>query len=853
MGTRRLALAGTGVLGVWMCALVLWAGSALAAGAPVIEQESAKSVEYAGATLQAYINPSESATTYRFEYGPDGFYGSAVPVPDASIGAGTEAVYVAQTLAGLQAGAAYHYRVVAVNAEGTAYGPDKLFRTYPAPVQESDTCPNAEMRAAQFASYLPDCRAYEMVSPLHKNGGNVSATPTMTQSSVSGDAVKYTATAMFPGVTGTEQRGAEYVSQRGSEGWGTREINPNQEAKGTELVMSAEYEYLSDDLSQGVYYASTPVTEGHPNVAGVSNLYLRSDVLSATLGEYQLLSDSTTPLGSRAIYEIRSIDFAGASADDRRILFESIDDLTPEAMGLDPGKPKVYEWNNGVLTLAGILPNGEPAESSLAGRGAGVNGGFGEGYRSYTRQAISANGSRVVFTAPPFSESLTGPGASDSFGGFAGKLYMRIDGRETVQLNESERSEPDPNGPQPAAFWAANSDNSKVFFSTSEALTDDSVPGGVGLYQYQIGAPPGKRLTLIAMSHESGAQNNLYMNGVSANGSYVYFTAERPLGPEDPVAGVGDVYVWHAGLLRFIATRSEAAPGTIGVGTGTSTEGWGEARVGALDGFRVTPDGKHIAFVSRDLETARRAGAENVPLGNRSQGYPEIYTYDYESGKISCASCSPANAQPTGNAAFNNNTSIDGDAFYNAGGYTTYLDHPLSDDGRLVFFDTPNALLPQDTNGHRDVYEYDTSLGQAHLISGGTCDCNSFFTDASPDGRNVFFTTYQRLVSADIDANADLYDARIEGGIPVQNQPGSAACVGDDCQGPARSAPGFSLPSSMTFSGAGNPGAQPQVSGGQAKRKAKKHKAKKHKSKHKRKRARRGGHAARGALRRAGR
>ena len=844
-GVPRLAV----LLGVFCVVLAGMCGSALGAGAPVIEDESAKSVEYVGATLQAYIKPNESATTYRFEYGTDGSYGSVVPAAGAAIGTGTEPVYVAQTLAGLQAGTAYHYRVVALNAEGTVDGPDKLFKTFPAPVRESDACPNAAMRTAQFASYLPDCRAYEVVSPLQKNGGNVAATATMTQASISGDAVKYTSTALFAGATGAEQHGGEYVSQRGLEGWATHEINPNQGAKGAEPFVSAQYDYLSEDLSHGVYYASTPVTAGHPNVEGVSNLYLRSNVLSAALGEYQLLSDSVTPLGSRSIYKTRSIEFVGASADGRHVVFESGDDLTSEATGLDPEKPKVYEWNDGVLTLAGILPDGEPAESSLAGRGAGVNI-EGDGTGTYTRQSVSADGSRVVFTAPPFSTSLTEVEENASEAGFvegsAGTLYMRIDGRETVQLNESERSEADPNGPQPAAFWTATADDSEVFFTTNEALTDDAVPGRVGLYDYQVDKPAGERLTLIAMS--PGA-TNIYVNGASDDGSYVYFTAAKPLRPEDPAgANLGDVYVWHDGSLRFITTRNEAVPnGTYAAGQ----EGWGETIARALDGFRVTPDGKRIVFVSRDLETARRAGAEDAhgPDGN----YVEVYTYDYESGRISCVSCSPANAQPAGEAGFDNSYLRDADASYGVGVHTTYLDRPLSDDGRFVFFDTANALLPQDTNGHRDVYEYDTSSGQLHLISSGTCDCNSFFTDASPDGRNVFFATYQQLVRADIDGNADLYDARVEGGIPAQNQPVPAACVGDDCQGPASSAPGFSLPSSMMFAGVGNSDAQPPVSGGQVKHKVKKHKPKKHKVKHKRRRARRGGHVARGALRRAGR
>jgi hypothetical protein len=191
-----------------------------------------------------------------------------------------------------------------------------------------------------------------------------------------------------------------------------------------------------------------------------------------------------------------------------------------------------------------------------------------------------------------------------------------------------------------------------------------------------------------------------------------------------------------------------------------------------------------------------------------------------------------------GKAGFSANIYWDGNAYFPTTEYTStmYLDRPLTSDGQHVFFDTESALVPQDINNRRDVYEYDLASEQVHLISGGTCDCRSNFVDASPDGSNVFFTTYQKLVSADDDAAADLYDARIEGGIASQNQVPPPACTGDDCQAPATGAPGFSLPSSSTFVGAGNAASK---SAPVAHKKVKS-RVKKHKAKHRKKRKRSG-------------
>lgn len=73
--------------------------------------------------LNAAINPNGADTSYFFQYGPTTAYGSQTPA--VSVGAGTATVKVGQTVTNLMTGE--HYRVVATNSVGTAFGKDKTF------------------------------------------------------------------------------------------------------------------------------------------------------------------------------------------------------------------------------------------------------------------------------------------------------------------------------------------------------------------------------------------------------------------------------------------------------------------------------------------------------------------------------------------------------------------------------------------------------------------------------------------------------------------------------------------------------------------------------------------------------
>jgi hypothetical protein len=185
----------------------------------------------------------------------------------------------------------------------------------------------------------------------------------------------------------------------------------------------------------------------------------------------------------------------------------------------------------------------------------------------------------------------------------------------------------------------------------------------------------------------------------------------------------------------------------------------------------------------------------------------------------------------------------------------------LSNSGRL-FFNSDDALVPADSNGTQDVYQYEPpgvancteanptfgarSGGCVDLISAGTSGEESAFLDASESGDDVFFLTRSRLVAQDIDAALDVYDAHVcTAEVPCLPEPAPPApeCSGDSCQQPAVP-PNDATPGSLTFNGAGNvlqcPKGKVKNSGACVKRKSKVAKKHKHPKRHSRSRKRAG-------------
>jgi len=133
--------------------LILLAGSLLVAAAawaastPTVVTGSATAVTNSGARLNATVNPEGDSTRYNFEYGPSTAYGSYSLTGQTS---GTKAVSVHETLAGLNPGTVYHYRVEASNKVGGAAGTDHTFTTtgHPLPGAFTDLASNVAKTTA---------------------------------------------------------------------------------------------------------------------------------------------------------------------------------------------------------------------------------------------------------------------------------------------------------------------------------------------------------------------------------------------------------------------------------------------------------------------------------------------------------------------------------------------------------------------------------------------------------------------------------------------------------------------------------------------------------------------------------
>jgi DNA-binding beta-propeller fold protein YncE len=812
------------------------------ASPPTVVTDSANDEGTTHATLRGLVNPHNSPAKFWFEYGTTTAYGKeALLLPEAPHlppGASEEEREQAQEkyeeeleraenehgipfesgafpnsphaailrVDGLQPSTEYHFRLLAENGTGgIVSGEDETFNTT-TPVG-LEACANANRREDQHAEYLPGCRAYELVSPPDKIGNNVVIASERTQAAADGNAAIFASLGGFGDVRGTGVA-VDYMSIRdpaGSPtGWVTHSITPRE---GPLPIISALRESdpvyegeLSPDLSRGVLRNGWPLTED-PVVAKVGNLYLRDDLRDPGPGSYQLLS-SCPACGETVIpspvfgstWRERLPHLAGASADFGHVVFESNLGLTADATA--DGSPEtpvnLFESDHGTVRLVGLIPPPdqtsctgaacEPALNSQAGRGA-VN-------RVYVPRMISADGSRVFFTVPPAAE------------GYEGALYMREDHQTTVQINASERTDcadhdpcsgtPEPLGtPGPAIFRGASLDGSRAFFESPDVLTDDANSGGQNkLYMYEADAPAGHRLQLIA-GGDSAAGNGAVEGviGASEDGHYAYFVGHGSFVAGQPVGTQNrGVYVWHDGVTRYIGGEDidtqENVPLFVGLG--------GYAA-------RLSADGQQLLFVKRQKGIA--PGLTGYDQGTCAAtgggGCLELYLYDARSDHLSCVSCAADGSPATSDA-------LDHERVHSsAANLITHLNRTVAGEGRYVFFSTAQALVREDTNGTWDAYVYDTSTGEQRLLSSGTSNAPSYFLEASADGRDAFFATAQRLVGWDVDANYDLYDARVGGGLP-EPPPITSNCTGETCQ-PNVAPPGASTPASSSFQGPGNP------------------------------------------------
>lgn len=851
-----------------------------------IDASYAFAVTDTDAILGTELNPHGLPTTYHFEYDTVGYvegeapHGTSLPVPDGSAGSGTGDVTRTAPLSGLEPSTTYHFRVVAENSLGKIEGPDRVFTTQGA-----------------ATSLLPDGRAWELVSPPDKQGaalegiGGPFGEGAAIQAAADGSSLTYVARAPITAEPPNNRSlaNSQLLAHRSATGaWQTQDIGiPHGAPVGFGSSATSEYQLFSPDLSsaaiqpQGATPLSDQATEPTP--------YLRQSDGSFT----PILTAANVPPG---------VQFGGTASgaggpvfitgtpDLSHVLFESPKALTDEfSSTYEPTYDtqvypyNIYEWNAGALTLVSQVPSdtatfcGGVGPDCVAASEKELTANV--GYRSrQTRGAISGDGSRVVFVA--------GSGGTEH-------LYLRdLIRNESVQLDALQGGSGG-TGKDRAVFQIASADGSRVFFTQQRRLTPGSTARQAkpDLYMCQIEKFEGHLVCaltdLTANTVDPSEPAGLLgaVIGTSEDASSVYFVANGALtigeGAVDGDCGqTGEPAEERCNLYRYDTVAATLR--LIAVLSGADSNDWdpgNEEDLGGLTG-RVSPNGRYLAFMSQLPLT----GYDNrdAKTGVRDQ---EVYLYDSAAdggeGKVICPSCNPTGARPTGVVAtVSPGLLVDrGHNWGGTGGPTsatlaanipgwtniknvkaTYQSRFLSNSGRL-FFNAADALVPGDTNGTFDVYQFEfpqgpgqpasstcttasltyspASGGCASLISSGASPEESAFLDASETGDDVFFLTAAKLLPRDVDTALDLYDARVGGGEPAPVNP--VECSGDACQQPI-SPPNDPTPGSLTFNGAGNllecPKSEKPQQGKCVKQKAKKkhHKKKSHK-KHAKKRA----------------
>lgn len=820
------------------CALWSTASARAAAAPPAVEEESTLNVAATSATLAATLDAHELETEYRFEYGPNEAYGQVAPVPSGAVGAEFAGEEVSTHVQGLMPHTTYHYRVVAVNSLGTVTGEDRTFQT----------------QGISGGSTLLDGREWEMVSPPQKHGAQIygiaqgfEGQDDTVQAAANGDALAYLTSAPTEGQPPGYSLVESLLSVRGADGWRTQDIS-TPHAVPTGLSDSAEYRLFSSNLEQGIVQPHGPFEPALSAEASGQTAYLRTNYASGDAGDlctnscYRPLVTGKPPYanvppgtefdryGSETIYPcnpkwVCGPQFAGATPDLKHVVLDTEQTpltATPTAVepvtqeGLDGGGGYLYEWSDGRLTPISLMPNGELANTAA----------LGGPLQRDVQHAISNDGSRVFWSAELGSAE---PGLY---------LYDSPKG-ETVKLAPTTGGEG-----KEAWFQTASADGSKAFFTTGNRLTANS-GGGPGseegdLYECEIVEISNSlRCNLSDLTPINGAGESAHVLGTvlgaSEDGSYVYFVANGVLAPgavpgqctgSAPPGATCNLYLYHDGATKLVAVLANE-----------DSNDWTGDRPGSSlreETARVSPDGRWLAFMS-DRELAGYDNRDAVG-GKRDE---EVYLYDAQSGGLECASCDPTGARPDG--AVQEFSLVDGEGiwrgrwlaanvpgwtpFYPGGhGHAVYPSRILSNSGRL-FFNSHDALVPQDVNGTWDVYEYEPpgvgdceassasfserSGGCVGLLSAGTSPEESAFLDAGEGGADVFLLTASKLSGADTDTALDVYDAHeCSGASPCPATPAAQpppCSTGDACKAAPTPQPAiYGAPASATFSGAGN-------------------------------------------------
>jgi hypothetical protein len=744
---------------------------------PSVTNLSTANVTASSAELTAEINPQQGETHYRFEWGPTTAYGNSAPVPDGDAGSGSSQVQVAAQLDGLTSGTIYHFRLVAENAYGTTTSGDQSFGFYP------PACPNSQARQETGSNDLPDCRAYELTTPSDAqgttifplNGPNTGLATNPSRVSYGG------AFGSLPD-TGDPMNSVNdlYVSTRTDTGWYAKYIG---RAGNESLLMGGPPEGLIANIFQGQNPAVSQFgAQASPSMDRFLNYDLGNpSAVYGQLGEPSnapyVWSASTGAFLERWPTNLSSVaggkDFVGTpktSLDFNHFVFSANVAFAPGGEEFGGaisccGQVGFHEVFEGMCCSAPVYDNdistGQVSlvsikEDGSAFRGAPVH--------------VSDDGSRILMSE-----------TNDVPAGLSRPLFLRVADERTYDIA----------GGRPVHYAGSTADGKTVYLTSPEQLTADDHDSSVDLFVWKEGDP--HSLTRVSVGSGGAAGNNdscsvpwvtncgvglislerFYGarggtsgqetgNGTSdgplaSKSGDLYFESPEQLDGPRGEQGQVNLYLYREGTVRYVTTMGTALT------CGEENANFEVCSEGPAARMEVTPSGDHMAFVT----ASRLTSYDNA-------GHGEMYSYSPASGRVICVSCRPDGRPAKSNAYGSQNGLF------------------LTNDGR-VFFSTRDPLVPRDTDGINDVYEY--VEGKPQLISSGLGVSTEGFTgfngsqttpgldSVSANGTDVYFATYDSLVTQDHNGQViKIYDARTGGGFPAETAPPNCAAA-DECHG----------------------------------------------------------------------
>jgi hypothetical protein len=696
-----------------------------------------------------------------------------------------------------------------------------------------DGCPNEAIRLEQGVSeYLPDCRAYEMVTPAYKEGYPMLVFKSG-YSSTGEKAILYSLGDLAGdiGQGQTIEGAALYSDTRSASGWQLASLNPPLSEFVGQIPVAVEA-----NSGETLWLQHSPEQS-----ALTQNLYIRS-----TTGAFSLVGPASLPLKGEeepsneivASEDGRSdLPIAATSDYEHVVLFGSV----PEdywSFDETEGAGSLYEYSgtdNSQPILVGVM--GSKESRHLISTCGTHFGGAGSTYN-----ALSADGESIFFTVS------AGCGALGS-----AEVYARLHGSvvspqaaSTVDVSASECTLGGPacGGESGKNFEGASESGQRVFFTSTQKLTNEAIngtvsgnaaeengcstiaagAGGCDLYEYNFAATEHERLRLVEGGEVLG------VTGVAENGAHVYYVSRSQVPgagvnvlEQGPIAGQPNLYVYNAVVdeTKFIGTLEEK-----------DSSVWRKE------------------FGRRPVEVAGDEGqfllfASSTPglTSDDTSALEQLFEYDAETGELVRVTQGENGYDNNGNDVTKGLelSSIESAARSLGGGFdfkssVNQLD--VSGNGATVFFVTAGELSSRAVSakvGCLSVYEFRTagklSEGVVHLVSDGSdtqlykgvyCGAQLQAMDAS--GVNVLFTTADPLLSGDTDGfEQDIYDAREDGGFPLASGGEDGVCGSGSCEVSSGGPPVLPVASSTTSTGEGGvaPGVVKSVSASD-KRKAKK-------------------------------